>query len=97
MRQYTTDELDQQIKQFVDFELPDRPTADISVALKVADFMESKEYGFQLTDMCPKCLNESMWKAAFMTSDAEFVAENGSAAVAICTAAAAALEAAEAA
>ena len=95
MRQYTTEELDRTIDRFLDFDLTDRPTADIGVALRVADFMESKGYAFQLTDMCPNSLHESMWKASFKTSGAEFAAEDGSAAVAICTATAAALEAAD--
>jgi len=97
MRQPTTMELDRRIERFLDCALPDRPTADIGVALKVADFMESKGYGFQLKDMCPHSLDQAMWKAVFIAADAEFAAEDAQGAVAICAAAAAALEAAEAA
>ena len=95
MTPYSIEEIDKRIEQFLDCELPARPTADISVALKVADFMESKGYDFQLRDMCPKSLHETMWKATFTTSGTEFAAEATQSAVAICTAATAALDAAE--
>ena len=95
MQQLTTHELNRRIERFLDCELPDHPTADIGCALQVADFMESKGYGFQLKDMCPHSPDQAMWKAVFIASDAEFAAEDAQGAVAICAAAAAALEAAE--
>ncbi|BDQ35529.1 hypothetical protein [Pseudodesulfovibrio portus] len=95
MQQLPTEEIDRRIERFLDCDLPDRPTADIGCALRVADFMESKGFGFQLTDMCPNSPDQTLWKAVFITADAEFAAEDVRGAVAICAAAAAALEAAE--
>ena len=95
MDHFNTEELDRRIEGFLDLELPDRPTADISVALKVADFMETKGYSFLMKDMCPKSLDQCLWQAVFTAEDAKFSAEDSRPAVAICAAAAAALEAAE--
>lgn len=95
MTHYSTEELDQRIEQLLDCTLPDRPTADINVALKVADLMESRGYNFQIQDMCPKSLHETLWKAVFASQNSEYVAEAPQSAVAICTAAVAALDATE--
>jgi hypothetical protein len=95
MRQYDSEELDKRIKEFTGHEFPDRPTSDISVALRVADFMESRGYTFRMTDECPKSLSDCLWRAVFTASNAEYAAEDSRPGVAVCAAAVAALEAAE--
>ncbi|MBG0790298.1 MAG: hypothetical protein H0S80_07370 [Desulfovibrionaceae bacterium] len=92
MDQHDTGELDRRIEEFLGQTLPERPTADLSAALKVADFMEAKGYSFKMQDMCPKSLNQCLWRAVFAAEGTEFAAEDSRPAVAICAAAAAALE-----
>ncbi|MEF2232313.1 MAG: hypothetical protein V3571_15380 [Pseudodesulfovibrio sp.] len=96
MRRYDNEELDRRIQELIGSDFPDRPTSDISIALRVADFMESRGYTFRMTDQCPKSLSDCLWRAVFIASDAEYVAEDSRPAVAVCAAAVAALEAAEA-
>ncbi len=95
MPKYSLDELDNRLGQFLDPELPVRPTSDVNVALQVANLLESKGYSFRLKDMCPNSLSECLWRASFTNDEAEFAAENSQSAIAIGTAALAALESAE--
>lgn len=95
MPKYSLDELDRRLGQFIDPELPVSPTSDVNVALQVANLLESKGYSFRLKDMCPTSLSDCLWRATFTNNEAEFSAENSQSAIAIGTAALAALEAAE--
>lgn len=96
MPEYTLEELNTKLAGYLDWELSDAPTTDISTALQVSEFMESKGYGFRLKDLCPKSLTESSWLAIFTNGDAEFTAEDSESSIAVCSAALAALEAAKA-
>lgn len=95
MPNYSLDELDQRLGNFLAPELPERPSSDVNLALRVAGLLESRGYSFQLTDMCPKSLSQSLWQASFSTGDMQFAAEDAQSAIAICSAALAALEEAE--
>ncbi len=97
MQEYSMDELDKRLGQLLDSELPASPTSDVNAALLVADLLESNGYTFQLKDMCPKSLCDNLWRAVFTYKDEEFVADNSESAFAICAAAVAALEGADAA
>ena len=95
MPKYSLDELDRRLGAYLAPELPERPSSDVNLALRVAGLLESKGYSFQLKDLCPKSLSESLWQAVFSAGDARFVAEDCRSAVAVCTAALAALQEAE--
>lgn len=96
MPEYSLEDLNKKLAGYLDFELSDAPTTDINTALQISEFMESKGYGFRLKDLCPKSLTESSWRAIFTHGDTEFTAENTESAIAVCSAALAALEAAQA-
>ncbi|WP_243546413.1 hypothetical protein [Pseudodesulfovibrio tunisiensis] len=84
--------LEEQLEQCLGPEMPEHPTADIHVALRVAEIMEARGYAFKLKDLCPKSLTDSMWKASFSRNETEFASESSDAACALCAAAVAALQ-----
>jgi len=66
---------------------------DINEALRVADKLQMKGFGFKLKDMCPKKMDDSMWSARFTGKDgADYEIEHPEASCAICLAALKALE-----
>lgn len=87
-------ELNHRLEQLLDWEGETPPTADIAAGLRVADLMEARGYGFSLTDLHPDDPGRALWRAVFIASDREHAAEDPEGAVAICAAAAEALEAA---
>jgi hypothetical protein len=92
MTRYTVDELDERLCKLLKSAEEISPCADVNVALKVADALEAKGYLFQLKDMCPKSMSDSLWRAVFSINDAEFTAESSWPAIAVCEAAATALD-----
>ena len=95
MPKYDLDELDRRLGAYLAPELPKCPSSDVNLALRVAGIMEARGYSFQLKDLCPKSLSESLWQAVFSHDDARFVAEDCRCAVAVCAAALEALDEAE--
>ena len=95
MPKYTMEELDKRLGDFLDFDHPVQPSGDVNTALRVADFLETNGYGFQLKDMCQKSLCDNLWSATFTHGNTEFTAEDSQSSVAICAAAVAALEGTE--
>jgi len=60
---------------------------DVNAALEAAQKMEQRGFFFQLKDLRPKKINESLWRAALRTpSGAEFAAQDENPALAICLA-----------
>lgn len=92
MPKQNLDELDQRLGEYLAPELPKHPSSDVNLALRVAGLLEARGYSFQLKDLCPKSLSESLWRAVFTAGDARFEAEDCRSAVAVCTAALAALD-----
>ena len=92
MPEYTLDELDQRLGEYLAPELPEHPSSDVNLALRVAGLLEARGYSFRLKDLCPKSLSESLWQAVFTDGDTRFAAEDCRSAVAVCTAALAALD-----
>jgi len=80
-------EIDLRIAKLMGDEKARAYCADINAALTVAQKMEQRGFFFQLKDLRPKKINESLWRAALRTpSGAEFAAQDENPALAICLA-----------
>ncbi len=83
--------LEKQLKQYLGQAVPFHVAHDIHAALELANILEAKGFSFQLKDLCPKSMNESLWRAIFIKDGEEFSADNPQSSVAVCTAAIGAL------
>ncbi|MBM9515255.1 hypothetical protein [Desulfogranum marinum] len=83
--------LEKQLKLLLDGTIPTHATYDLNAALDLTKIMEVKGFAFQLKDLCPKSLTESLWCANFVKDGEVFSAEYPQAPVAICAAAIGAL------
>jgi hypothetical protein len=83
--------LEKQLKQYLGQAVPFHVAHDIHAALELANILETKGFSFQLKDLCPKSMNESLWRAIFIKDGEEFSADNPQSSVAVCTAAIGAL------
>jgi hypothetical protein len=73
--------------------LPGDPTRHVNDALELAARLEAQGYSFRLRDARPKDPVASLWKAAFARDGRAFEDEQADAALAVCRAALAALQA----
>lgn len=87
MPEYTVEDLEKQLRQFTDAEISARAVRDIHSALQIAEILESKGFSFKLKDLCPKSLNDTLWRAVFSKDAEEFNAKNEQSALAVCAAA----------
>ena len=83
--------LEKQLNQLLDETIPTHAAYNINPALELVKIMEIKGFSFQLNDLCPKKLTESLWCATFLKDGENFSAEYPQAPVAICAAAIGAL------
>ncbi|WP_147819456.1 hypothetical protein [Salidesulfovibrio onnuriiensis] len=90
MSDNTIASLERELAEFLGADLPEHPAADVHEALQVATLLESKGYAFTLRDLCPKSMS-SNWRACFTKDGDEFASEGPESALAVCTAAVAAL------
>lgn len=86
------EELEKKLEDLLGSELPAHPAQNINAALQVAELLESRGFSFQLKDLCPSSMNETKWCATFIKNGTEFAAEDAQTAVAVCSAATAALD-----
>jgi hypothetical protein len=74
--------------------LPGDPARHVNDALELAARLEARGYSFRLRDARPKDPVASLWKAAFARDGRTFEDDHADAALAVCRAALAALQAA---
>ena len=79
--------LEKQLKHHLGEAVPAHAVHDINAALELSEILEAKGFSFQLKDLCPKSMNESLWRAIFIKDGEKFSADNPQSSVAICTAA----------
>lgn len=92
MSNYSADELNELLGQFLEIPTQANPAEDVNSALRVAELLESNGCAFSLKDLCPRSM-DSLWRASFHVDGREFAAEDAQSAKAICSAAVAALQA----
>ncbi len=83
--------LEKQLKQYLGQTVPFQVAHDIHAPLELANILEAKGFSFQLKDLCPKSMNESLWRAIFIKDGEKFSADNPQSSVAVCRAAIGAL------
>jgi len=86
------EELEKKLDELLGTEVPAHPARDINAALQVAELLKSRGFSFQLKDLCPRSMSETLWRAVFAKGDTEFAVEDAQTAVAVCAAAVEALD-----
>ncbi|WP_419787634.1 hypothetical protein [Pseudodesulfovibrio sp.] len=95
MQEYTSEELERRLGEFVELPADVHLSEDLNAALRLAELLQSTGYAFELKDMNPKSFDTN-WRASFCLGKRTFESEDSQSALAICTAALAALEGTEA-
>ncbi|CCO23169.1 hypothetical protein [Maridesulfovibrio hydrothermalis] len=92
MAEYTIETLEEALTKHLGDELPENALSDIHQAIKIAEHLETRGYTFELKDLSRGSMTETNWRAILVKDGKDFAGESDHAALAVCVAAADALE-----
>lgn len=85
------EKLEEELKIRLGDVVPNNVAYDIHAALELAEILKTKGFSFKLKDLCSKSMTDTYWRAIFFKDGEEFSTDDQESAVAVCTAAIAAL------
>ena len=91
MSESIPEKLEKELKHLLGESVPARAAYDIHAAIELAELLEPKGFTFKLKDLCSRSMTDTYWRATFYKDGEEFSTDDSEAAVALCTAAIAAL------
>lgn len=91
MSESTSERLEIKLKECLGDAVPVHVAENINAALALSKIIEAQGFLFQLKDLCPKSMNETLWRAVFSKDGNQFSAEHPQSSMAVCIAAVGAL------